>query len=172
MAYPSKYKEHYPELVKWMARQGLTNVEIADELGVSRETIRKWRKQFPDFDASLQEGKDIADARVEESLYQRAIGFSYEEREVQSDPETRKPVKVKTTYKHMVPDVTACIFWLKNRRPKRWRDVSRIEAEITDDRTKEAGKQIAENEEARELVKQAFRVIHGGGDAGGQQADS
>ena len=168
MTYPAKYKKHFPELVKWMARDGLTDQEIADELNISRTTLKKWRKLYPDFDQALLEGKDIADARVEEKLYQRAIGFDYEESEVQVDVNTGKATRIKRTTKYVAPDVTACIFWLKNRRPKKWRDVSKIEAEITDDRTREAGRQIAENAEARELLKQAFRVVYGGGAQGSE----
>jgi len=28
---------------------------------------------------------------------------------------------------HLLPDVTACIFWLKNRDPQRWRDSQKLE---------------------------------------------
>ena len=155
----TRWRNHIPELVRWMAREGLTTEEMATELGVPRRTFRDWCEKHQALREALEEGRLIADARVEDSLYRRALGYEYEEVEVVESSGGRRE---RTIRKHIPPDVTACIFWLKNRRPQAWRDVSRIEATI-DDRSKEAGRELAENAEARELLKQAFRVINGEG---------
>jgi len=69
-------------------------------------------------------GKEPADERVTRSLYQRAIGYSYDAVKVFLDPDTKKPIYAPYR-EHVHPDTTACIFWLKNRRPKRYDRVPR-----------------------------------------------
>ena len=81
--------------------------------------------RHPDFLGSLKAGKEEADARVEQSLYQRAVGYSFKSEKIfcNKDGEvTRVPI-----VEHVPPDVTAQIFWLKNRDPKRWRDAWQVE---------------------------------------------
>jgi hypothetical protein len=78
--------------------------------------------------SSLKAGKEEADSRVEQSLYQRAVGYSFESEKVfcNKDGEvTRVPI-----VEHVPPDVTACIFWLKNRDPAHWRDAWQLEATL------------------------------------------
>lgn len=118
---PPKYDARFhPVLVGALARLDKTMPEIAAELGIRRETIWAWAKQYPEFSNALNEGRDFTDARVEDSLNRRANGYEYEETEIVRD--TDGETKVKKTKKVMPPDPTSCIFWLKNRRPKNWRD--------------------------------------------------
>jgi len=70
-------------------------------------------------------GKDEADNRVERSLYARATGYSYDAVKI-FHTKDGKIIKVPYT-EHVPPDVTAQIYWLKNRRPDRWRDVQNID---------------------------------------------
>jgi hypothetical protein len=96
--------------------------------GVSDATIDNWKAQQPQFLGSLKAGKEEADARVEQSFYRRAVGYSYKSEKIfcNKDGEvTRVPI-----VEHVPPDVTAQIFWLKNRDPKRWRDAWQIEASV------------------------------------------
>jgi hypothetical protein len=74
------------------------------------------------FSDALKAGKEPADQRVTRSLYQRAIGFHYDAEKIFIDPDTHEPIRVPIR-EYVVPDTTACIFWLKNRQPKEWRDV-------------------------------------------------
>ena len=70
-------------------------------------------------------GKAEADDRVERSLYSRAVGYSFNSEKIfcNKDGEvTRVPI-----VEHVPPDVTAQIFWLKNRDPARWRDAWQLE---------------------------------------------
>lgn len=103
-------------LVQGWARDGLTDEQIASNIGVSYSTFREWLKKFPALQAALKIGKAPVDLQVENALLKRALGYDYQE----VTCEDGKPVKVVT--KHMAPDTTAQIFWLKNRRPDRWRD--------------------------------------------------
>jgi len=112
---PTKYKDEYVRLVFWMAQAGLTDKQIADELDVTEQTINNWKTDHPEFFESLKKGKNIPDAEVESALLRRAKGFTYQEGE-------RSRVAL--------PDTTACIFWLKNRQPDKWRD--KREMEIVD----------------------------------------
>jgi transcriptional regulator with XRE-family HTH domain len=128
-----------PVALRYMARAGLTNEEMARELGVTRRTLQTWQNDYKAVERALKEGKKHVDNLVEESLLSRALGMDYEEvtlKQVFPDPNAEEPVNGATPVvteppviertvkkKKLAPDVTACIFWLKNRRPETWRDV-------------------------------------------------
>lgn len=115
-----KYKEWLtPEsLIKiegW-ARDGLTDEQIADNIGISTSTLYDWKKKYPEFSEALKKGKEIVDREVENALLKSALGFYYEEQSVTNKGD------VVTLKKYEKPNVTALIFWLKNRKPDVWRD--------------------------------------------------
>jgi len=124
------YRDTYPTIAAALRRRGYTLDEVARVFGVYPQTIRKWANQHPDFDVALKETKDEADAQVEDSLLKRALGYDYTETEVyKSSTGGKKTVRVVEKKKHIPPNVTAMIFWLKNRRPDLWRDILRHELE-------------------------------------------
>lgn len=112
--------EIHPETARSLARKGKTNLQIAETIGVNLDTIQTWINQYPEFSEALKEGKAPADAKVEKSLFQRAIGYKYQEKKVIQLPDGTKRMEI--TEKEVVPDTTAQIFWLKNRLPQEWRD--------------------------------------------------
>ena len=116
----SKYDSAYHnKLVESLAELGLTDVEMAKTLGISRSTFSLWKMKHPKFIEVLKAGKEIADQKVVQSLYQRALGYSHPEVHISID----KGKVIKTNIiKHYAPDTTACIFWLKNRDSENWRD--------------------------------------------------
>jgi len=126
MAAQPKYNALYHDDWAWsLAAMGATNEEIAEAIGVSVRTIIRWAKEHESFGKALAEGKGVSDAKVVRSLYQRATGYEYTEKKkiVEYDKEGNiKPVKVEETKKFVPPDVTAQIFWLKNRQRERWQD--------------------------------------------------
>lgn len=128
----SKYEEDqqfYNQMAKQHARDGKIDEEIAKALGIAKSTLNEWKKKYPEFSDSLKTGKEYADSLVEDSLFKRANGFEYEETEIIADKkgDITKPVRIKKIKKHALPDVTAQIFWLKNRQPEKWRDKKEIE---------------------------------------------
>ena len=112
-------KDALIQLEAW-ARDGLTDEQIAGNIGISRSTLSEWKTKYPDISDALKKGKDIVDIEVENALLKRALGYQYTET-------TRERVAgemmiTKTVVKEVQPDTTAQIFWLKNRRPDIWRD--------------------------------------------------
>ena len=126
MAAQPKYNALYHDDWAWsMAAMGATNEEIAEAMGISKRTILRWAKDHESFGKALAEGKGVSDAKVVRSLYKRATGYEYTEtkKTVEYDKEGNiKPVKVEETKKVVPPDVTAQIFWLKNRQRQNWQD--------------------------------------------------
>ena len=89
----SDFRPEYILIAKACARFGAIEDEIANELNIGPATLDRWKQKYPEFRCALKAGKDAFDDRIERSLYQRVVGWG-----------------------NLPPDVTACIFWLKNRR--------------------------------------------------------
>lgn len=123
-------KEGLLKLEAW-ARDGLTDEQIAHNMGIVRQTLSEWRGRFPDIDDALKRSKEIADIQVENKLFKRAIGYTCiettEEPVLDKATGETKLVVTKRVTKEVPPDVTAQIFWLKNRKPKEWRDKRDLE---------------------------------------------
>lgn len=118
------------KLEAW-ARDGLIDEQIAANIGISRETLYQWKNKYSDISDALKRGKEVVDIQVENALLKRALGYEYTEvtREVCKNAETGEMERrvTKKVTKEVVPDTTAQIFWLKNRRPDKWRDKQDIE---------------------------------------------
>lgn len=119
MARPSKFDERMCEQVTKLCRLGATDKELADFFEISEATLNNWKEQHPAFLASLKAGKAEADATVADRLFSRACGYSHPDTHVSN---YQGAVMLTPITKHYAPDTTACIFWLKNRRPDLWRD--------------------------------------------------
>ncbi len=107
-------------LLEGWARDGLTDEQIAVNIGISRSTLNAWKDKYSDISDTLKRGKDVVDRRVENALLKRALGYEYEE--VKEKFEDGDITERTVTKKEVAPDVTAQIFWLKNRKPGDWRD--------------------------------------------------
>ncbi len=116
---PPEYREEYAIEARKLCQLGATDEDLADFFEVMRVTIKRWESRYPEFNAALKRGKEAADDRVERSLYARATGYTFNSEKIFNNEGEiiRAPV-----IEHVPPDVTACIFWLKNRRPAEWRD--------------------------------------------------
>ena len=125
-------EESLARLRGWKMR-GLTDEQIAENIGISTVTLYDWINKFPNISNALKTGKDEADMIVENALFQSAVGYDYEEitEELKWDNKTRSYVMkvTKRQTKHQPPSNTAQIFWLKNRRAEQWRD--KVENNIT-----------------------------------------
>ncbi|SEM13247.1 Transposase [Paenisporosarcina quisquiliarum] len=145
------------------ARDGLTNEQIAHNIGVTQSTLYEWQKKYSEISEALKRGKEIVDLEVENAMLKRALGYEYNERKYaqvemseeehyalqkvtvnrykMDNPEATheeiklvelqvskyKSVLVEEKIKDVAPDTTAQIFWLKNRKPEKWRDKQNIE---------------------------------------------
>ena len=130
---PSKYSDQYhPLLAETLARLGLTDKQISEKLGISESTLNKWKHDHPVFSESLKNGKEEPDQLVEASLFKRATGYENDKAvKIFMPANAEAPVYAPYT-EQIQPDVTACIFWLKNRRPDRWRDRQDLDVNIKD----------------------------------------
>lgn len=149
---PTKYDPKYhPRWARGLLLRGATVEEIADEMGVALSTIYKWRETHPEFSEALNESRALADMDVERTLYQRAMGGKSREtkRVVKLDDNGQPHVeRIEEIERELAPDVTACIFWLKNRQPALWRD----------------RQDIAINEEQDADIKEWINALGLGGD--------
>ena len=133
---PTKYDARYH--VPWaegMMRRGATVKELAESFDVSVATIYNWRDEHPEFLEALNIGREQTDMEVERSLYERAMGYTQKETRTVTKIVDGQPVpdRVETIERQVAPDTTACIFWLKNRNPKLWRDRQDIQVKESDD---------------------------------------
>jgi predicted transcriptional regulator len=116
---PTKFHDSKKNALE-RALSGQTDKEIATGLGLTERTILNWKKKYPDFFHALKEARTFTDDLAEGSLLKLALGYEKEEVKVFLD---RSGQVVEHRYKIEVPpNITALIFWLKNRRPVEWRD--------------------------------------------------
>ncbi len=120
----TEYKEEYNKQAYKLCLLGSTDKDMADFFEVSETTINNWKLKHPEFLESIKRGKISADANVASRLYKRAIGYEHDEDKIFNN--NGEPLIV-PTIKHVQPDTTAAIFWLKNRQPKMWRDSQNID---------------------------------------------
>jgi transposase-like protein len=102
-------RERLPELAG-MLTSGSSIAEATRFLGVSPSTLRRYRKQHPELDELFKRRNSICDDMVEAALLKRATGYE------------------DSNGKEIAPDVRAALFWLQNRRPKRWKKASNTKA--------------------------------------------
>ena len=111
-------------LLEGWARDGLTDEQIAGNIGINTSTLYDWKNKFPKISEALKRGKEVVDIQVENALLKRALGYEFQETRVEKSD--KDGTKIIQTLKHIPADTTAQIFWLKNRRPDKWRDKPEI----------------------------------------------
>lgn len=132
MGRPSAYRPEFVDQAAKLCKLGATDRELADFFEVAESTLNLWKIEYPEFSESLKRGKEQADARVEQSLYRRALGYSHDAVKIFKNKDEEA---VLVPYvEHYPPDTTACIFWLKNRQPDQWRDKFDVDTGLTRER--------------------------------------
>lgn len=122
----TKYRAVYATQARKLAQLGATDREAADFFEVSVRTYHRWKLEYPAFAKALALGKEVADRRVERTLYQSALGYEYQAEKPFVDKDGGEHV---VEYREFVkPDTTAGIFWMKNRDPDNWRDRREMDA--------------------------------------------
>ena len=120
--------------IQGWARDGLIDKQIAHNMGVAESTLRGWKNRFPEIAEALRKGKEVVDREVENALLKSALGFMQKIRkpvkikEVEYDPKNGRKIRESEKWVQVEeeifvpPQVTAQIFWLKNRKPDEWRE--------------------------------------------------
>jgi hypothetical protein len=129
---PTEYRDEYAAQAVKLCEFGATDQELADFFEVDVRTIYRWKHDHAEFCQALKAGKDVADERVERSLYQKAIGYEQDEVKIFMPSGAEEPVYAPFRAK-VAPDTTAAIFWLKNRRSAAWRDKTEVEHNVSKD---------------------------------------
>lgn len=116
-------------LLEGWARDGLTDEQIAHNMGIRRETLYDYKNKYPNISNALKKGKEVVDIEVENALLKKALGYTItlHKQKVTKDGDV---VDIKEEV-HIAPDTTAQIFWLKNRKKAQWRD--KVEYETNTD---------------------------------------
>ncbi len=122
----------------------MTDAQIATKVGISPRTYYEWQARFPQISQAIKKGKAPVDTQVENALLKRALGYSYTETTTDFElidtgnvDEDGKPImekkikNVRSVKKEVAPDVGAAAFWLKNRRPDRWREKREEQIQVT-----------------------------------------
>lgn len=118
--------------IEGWAREGLSNGQIAQEMGICPDTLRNWMKERHEIGEALNRGRAPVDVEVENALLKAALGYTVK---------VRKPFKLKEVHVtngegrteserieyaeeevHVPGRITAITYWLKNQRPERWKD--------------------------------------------------
>ena len=115
------------ELLIMLSSLGLSRQEIAEVIGTKAKYIDDILAENPDLQDAVKEARKKADIQVVNALFKRALGYNY--CEVLYDNYGKIYRKM---YKHLPPDVTACIFWLKNRMKDEWADSFKGELTLRD----------------------------------------
>lgn len=127
---PTSFKPEFVEQARKLAKLGATDREAAEFFEVAESTLYLWKHTHAEFSEALKVGKETADARVEQSLYRRALGYTHDAVKIMMADGV--PI-VEPYVEHYPPDTTAAIFWLKNRKPEQWRDKTTVEHELPED---------------------------------------
>lgn len=145
------------ETIELWASMGLSDSQIAFNLGISKDTFYRYKKEHSDFSDSIKRGKNVADFKVENALYKKATGYTIHETTVIKVKETyydergnkctREDVKAVDSPKEIPADVQAIKFWLINRSKGKWKDnptKAEIDKALLALKQKEVGNKIIE----------------------------
>lgn len=121
---PTAYRVAFCEIAHAMSAQGATIREIAEAIEINEASVYRWTHEHEEFRKSIQLGKEAACDRVEQALYRRATGYSFDAVKIM---QAEGRVIVEPYVEHVPPDVSAAKYWLQNRRGTDWQEKQAIE---------------------------------------------
>ena len=130
MGRPTKYSEEMNNKAEEYASQGLSNDQIANNLGIDRATLYEWQKEYSDFSDAIKRGKEKIDLEVENKMLELIRGFDYSEttQELKKNKKGEfEVVTIKKTNKKSLPNYKAMEFWLRNRQPQKWNNTEQTQ---------------------------------------------
>ena len=107
-------------LLSCWAREGLAISEIAEKMGISCRTLSKWIGKFPKLREKIYSSRQVIDAKVEEAILKKALGF--ETTEIRQVTKANGDEEITAVTKLVPPDISACSMWLSNSCPEKWGD--------------------------------------------------
>ncbi len=129
---PTAFKKEFVEQARKLCLLGATDIELADFFTVDVSTIYRWKHTQEGFCEAVTCGKEMADARVERSFYNRAVGYTYDSVKIFMPSGAESPVYAPFR-EHVPADTGAAFNWLKNRKPDEWRDKTQVDMNLTGD---------------------------------------
>ena len=113
-------------LLQGWARNGLTQEQIAKNIGCATTTVSGWKAKSEKISEALKKGAEVVDLEVENALLKRALGYKSQNKQtfINVNAKGQKSQRVIVTENEVPPDTTAIVFWLKNRRPDKWRKMA------------------------------------------------
>lgn len=113
-------------LLQGWARNGLTQEQIAKNVGCASTTLSSWKSKSDKISEALKKGTEVVDLEVENALLKRALGYKSQNKQtfINVNAKGQKSQRIIVTENEVPPDTTAIVFWLKNRRPDKWRKMA------------------------------------------------
>lgn len=133
--YETYVKPYLNRIPKWR-RSGMTEEQICKKLGVGVSSFNRYKENFWELREALKNSKEELIENLEDSLFRRAMGYSYEETKIEKESDGR--AKITKITKELPPDVGALIFALKNLAPAKWKNDDRFIIERSDEDEKQA----------------------------------
>lgn len=146
MGRPPKYLPQFAVVARQMCKMGATDWDLAQAFGVDTGTIWAWQTRHADFCEAVKLDKGDYDSRVERSLAQRAVGYTYNSEKVHIAKDgtvTRVPI-----VEHVPPDPSAAKNWLAARRAKEWNQAANVNIQVEDG----TGQLLSDQELARRVM--------------------
>lgn len=111
-------------LIECWARDGLTLTQISQKMNISCKTLWEWRIFYPEIEDAINRSKEVVDYQVENALLKLALGGEKKTtKTIVGNPDSNgnRQVRVETTVENVLPNATAALAWLNNRKPKDWK---------------------------------------------------
>jgi len=120
-----KYSKEIVEKICKHLKKGATITSACAAVGIHRDTLYDWMNSKSDVSDTIKKARAIPDQKVENALFRSATmkhRFKEQHFKAVAKGEKIKMIPEKTVTKIIPPNVTAQIFWLKNRMPEDWKD--------------------------------------------------
>lgn len=131
--YDKKVEPRLDEIRKWI-KDGATEKEIAQALGVGYTSFRRYKRENPQLAGIMTANKIVADETALGSFYRRVTGYDVVEQIKERDEKTGRMIVVKESVRHVAPDVQAGQFWLINRMPEQFKNKQSVDTNVTVER--------------------------------------
>lgn len=121
-------------LLESWSRDGYTLVDIANKIGIDKDTFLRWKDRYPEIQKAVAKGKELVDYQVENALLKSALGYKTKEVKVTTTMRYGKVVETikEVTDKEIAPSVPAIQMWLYNRNKDKWKNMNNAKTVFDD----------------------------------------